>query len=518
MECLIPSSSNLRGVVGVCGSYRVHQPKLASLHTIAINKKARVRSNGNIVCLALSSPSSVSSSKRGEIADDEEEQKTWRKMMREIEESGSPVSVLRSVRSKYHKIPRKLILGTLVRFKQLKQWKYVCEIIEWLRSQHWWDFSEMDFNLLVSAYGKQGNVAKAEGTLTSMKKFGFSLNVVNYTALVEAYGKAGDYKRAESIFRRMKSLGPEPSLLTYQTIIKVFVEGGRFDEAEAIFGSILDDEKSDVKPDQRMFQLMIHMYKKAGKPDQARQLYGEMVARGIPLSTITFNSLMTGQLDFKESGRVFSQLQGAGFRPDVVSYTRLISAYAKARREEEAQAVFDEMVDAGVRPTRKAYNVLLDAYAICGLVDGARFVFKQMTRDKCRPDLCSYTTLLSAYVNASDMEGAEKFFRRLKRDGIVPNIVTYGTLIKGYAKINDLDQMMKKYEEMRLQGIKSNETIFTTLMDAHGKNIDFGSAVIWFKEMVASGCKPDQKAKNILLSLAKTVEEKQEALDLVRSF
>jgi hypothetical protein len=39
--------------------------------------------------------------------------------------------------------------------------------------------------------------------------------------------------------------------------------------------------------------------------------------------------------------------------------------------------------------------------------------------------------------------------------------------------------------------------------------------VIWFKEMEARGYPPDQKAKNILLSLAKTPEEQEEANELV---
>jgi len=42
-------------------------------------------------------------------------------------------------------------------------------------------------------------------------------------------------------------------------------------------------------------------------------------------------------------------MQRAGLKPDVVSYSLLIKAYGKARREEEALAVFEEMLDAGVR-------------------------------------------------------------------------------------------------------------------------------------------------------------------------
>lgn len=123
--------------------------------------------------------------------------------------------------------------------------------------------------------------------------------------------------------------------------------------------------------------------------------------------------------------------------------------------------------------------------------------------------------MLSAYVNSSDLEGAEKFFRRLKQDGFEPNIVTYGTLIKGYAKANNLEKMMEIYEKMRVGGIKANQTVFTTIMDAYGKNKDFDSAVVWYKEMESCGVSPDQKAKNILLSLARTADEQQEANEVV---
>lgn len=115
------------------------------------------------------------------------------------------------------------------------------------------------------------------------------------------------------------------------------------------------------------------------------------------------------------------------------------------------------------------------------------------------------------------MDGAEKFFKRIKIDGFEPSVITHGTLIKGYAKSNNLEKMMEKYENMRVDGITANPTIFTTIMDAYGRNKDFGSAVIWFNEMVSSGVPPDQKAKNILLSLAKTAEEQAEAKQLVES-
>ncbi|KAK9083730.1 hypothetical protein Scep_030201 [Stephania cephalantha] len=483
-----------------------------------LSHNVKVHGRMEVVCLGMLAPRKFMQRRKKvetfKDAADEADQKNWRRLMTEIDEAGSAVSILKSRRSKCEALPRDLVLGTLVRFKQLKKWNLVSEILEWLRTQHWWDFNEMDFMMLITAYGKLGDFKRAERVLSYTHKKGYPPCVISQTALMEAYGRGGQYNKAEAVFRRMQSSGPEPSALTYQIILKTFVEGDKFEEAESIFETLLNDERAPLKPDQKMFHMMIYMHKKAGNYDKARKTFAKMGDRGVPQSTVTYNSLMSFETNYKEVSKIYDQMQRAGLQPDVVSYALLISAYGKARREDEALAVFEEMLDAGVRPTRKAYNILLDAFAISGMVEEARTVFKSMRRDKCAPDLCSYTTMLSAYINASDMDGAEKFFRRLKQDGFEPNIVTYGTLIKGYAKMNNLEKMLEKYEEMRVQGIKANQTIYTTIMDAHGKNMDFSSSVIWFKEMASGGLVPDQKAKNILLSLAKTAEEKREANEL----
>ncbi|EHA8586570.1 putative Pentatricopeptide repeat-containing protein [Cocos nucifera] len=282
-------------------------------------------------------------------AADEAEQKKWRKLMRDIEGSGSAVSALRTQRAKSEALPRDLVLGTLVRFKQLKKWNIVGEILEWLRTQHWWDFSEMDFLMLITAYGKLGDFNKAERVLRYMNKKGYSPSVISHTALMEAYGRAQQYSKAEAIFRRMKSSGPEPSPLTYQIILKTFVEGNKFKEAEEVFESLLKEERAPFKPDQKMFHMMIYMYKKASNYDQARKIFAQMAERGIPQSTVTFNSLMSFETNYKEVSSIYDQMQRAGHKPDVVSYALLINAYGKARREDEALAVFEEMLDAGVR-------------------------------------------------------------------------------------------------------------------------------------------------------------------------
>ncbi|XP_057954672.1 pentatricopeptide repeat-containing protein At3g59040-like [Malania oleifera] len=493
-------------------------PSKVNIHASS-TANIRIRGRAMVVSMGMLAPRKfMQKRKKVEVfkdAADEADQKNWRRLMKEIDEAGSAVMILRQHRIKNQALPRDLVLGTLVRFKQLKKWNLVGEILEWLRTQHWWDFNEMDFLMLITAYGKQGDFNKAERILSYMNKKGYVPSVVSHTAIMEAYGRGGESNKAEAVFRRMQLSGPEPSALTYQIILKIFVEADKFKEAEEIFDHLLNDKESKLKPDQKMFHMMIYMHRKAGSYEKARKVFVLMADRGVQRSTVTYNSLMSFENNYKEVSNIYDQMQRDNLRPDVVSYALLINAYGKARREEEALAVFEEMLDAGVRPTKKSYNILLDAFAISGMVEQAQTVFKSMRRDRYYPDLCSYTTMLSAYVNAADMDGAEKFFRRLKQDGFEPNVVTYGTLIKGYAKANCFEKMMEKYEEMRESDIKANQTIYTIIMDAYGRSGDFGSAVIWYKEMVSSAVPPDQKAKNVFVSLAKTAEEQKEAKELV---
>jgi len=48
--------------------------------------------------------------------------------MTEIDESGSAVSVLSSEKINNQSIPKSLVVGTLIRFKQLKKWNLVAEV------------------------------------------------------------------------------------------------------------------------------------------------------------------------------------------------------------------------------------------------------------------------------------------------------------------------------------------------------------------------------------------------------
>lgn len=85
-----------------------------------------------VMCKGMLTPRKFMQRKRKMVvfkdAADEAEQKNWWRLMKLIDETGSAVSVLNSEKMKNQTIPKALVVGTLMRFKQLKKWNLVAEV------------------------------------------------------------------------------------------------------------------------------------------------------------------------------------------------------------------------------------------------------------------------------------------------------------------------------------------------------------------------------------------------------
>ncbi|EFJ07723.1 hypothetical protein SELMODRAFT_448320 [Selaginella moellendorffii] len=442
------------------------------------------------------------------------EQLAWERMMLEVEKSPEPLAILKKYAGDGN-ISRESVVGTLTRFKQMQAWKIIIKFTEWLMEQGWYNFNQKDYFLVLLAYCKDGQVDKTEGIFQRMAELGVAANIEMYTLQIEGYGRRRSFDKAEAVFQRLLTTGPSPTAQTYQTMMKSYSEAGRLDDVQRIFKLVTDSPSPTVKPDARMYNLMIHTYGKQGKVEQAMSVYQSMKRERVALTIVTFNSLLACQKTWKDAEDVFRKLQAAKLDPDVFSYTALVNAYAKARRAECAHAAFDDMIAAGIRPTQVAYNALINAYAKCKDPEGARAVLKQMKQNGCTPTVESYTSLISAYVSVNLMAKAEQTVLRMKEADLQPNLQTFCILMTGYANGNKLDNMMRSFETMKLAGLEPNRHVYTVLVNAYGSNDDFDSAIIWYKQMLGTGCKPDPILRTVLLKIAKSHEQTEEIHELL---
>lgn len=73
-----------------------------------------------------------------------------------------------------------------------------------------------------------------------------------------------------------------------------------------------------------MFHMMIYMYKKAESYDKARQLFAMMPERGVQQTTVTYNSLMSFETNYKKVANMFDQV---GSKVSAFSFSLLFFSY-----------------------------------------------------------------------------------------------------------------------------------------------------------------------------------------------
>lgn len=104
----------------------------SSLNVNSLDANVKMRGRFSVVSMGMLAPRKLlQKRKKAEVfrdAADEADQKNWRRLMTEIEETGSAVSVLKRERAGKLAISRDVVIGTLVRLKQLKKWNLVSEV------------------------------------------------------------------------------------------------------------------------------------------------------------------------------------------------------------------------------------------------------------------------------------------------------------------------------------------------------------------------------------------------------
>ncbi|KAL4315676.1 hypothetical protein AHAS_Ahas15G0208900 [Arachis hypogaea] len=97
-------------------------------------------------------------------------------------------------------------------------------------------------------------------------------------------------------------------------------------------------------------------------------------------------------------------MQDVGLKPNVKSYTCLISANGKQKKMcDMASDAFLKMKKVGIQPTSHSYTALIHAYSISGWHEKAYAAYESMQREGIKPSIETYTALLDAFRRAGDV-------------------------------------------------------------------------------------------------------------------
>lgn len=178
------------------------------------------------------------------------------------------------------------------------------------------------FGVLINAFADVGSVKEALRYADAMKKAGFPGNTVIFNTLIKLYTKVGLLKEAEETYKLLQSSEDGPAIYASNCMIDLYSERCMVKPAEELFDSL----KSKGDANEFTFAMMLCMYKRMGR--------------------------------FEEAIQIAKQMRELRLLTDLLSYNNVIGLYATYGRFKEVVGTFKEMTKAAIQPDECTFKSL----------------------------------------------------------------------------------------------------------------------------------------------------------------
>lgn len=203
------------------------------------------------------------------------------------------------------------------------------------------------------------------------------------------------------------------------------------------------------------------------------------------------------------------------FETNIRDFSKLIDAYAKDSRLEDAERILAKMNENGMQPDILILTILVHMYSKANKTDRAKQAFETLTVHGFKPDKQLYSSMILAYVNAGEPFPGEKLAREMESRNLEPTEEILMALLKAYAQQGDVDSAKRISTSMHLANISLNLESCSLLVEACGKAGDVLRAREQFDYILKIGFKPDDKSVASMLAAYKNKNVLDKALHLL---
>ncbi|KAK8559843.1 hypothetical protein V6N13_016576 [Hibiscus sabdariffa] len=227
-------------------------------------------------------------------------------------------------------------------------------------------------------------------TLPQGRREGFVMRIIML------YGKAGMVKHAIDTFHDMHLYGCKRTVKSFNAALKVLIQTRDLGAIEAFL--------ADVPP---KFLVELDIY------------------------TVNIVIKAFCEMDFLDRAYLFMvEMEKVGIKPDVITYTTLISASYQKNRCVIGNGLWNHMVYKGFRPNLTTFNVRVQYLINRKLAWQANDAMRLMKKIGIEPDEVTYNLVIKGFCQAGYLEMAKRVYSSLEcRSNYKPNVKIYQTMI-----------------------------------------------------------------------------------------
>lgn len=451
--------------------------------------------------------------------------------------------------------------------KEQKSWERVIRVFEFFKSQKDYVPNVIHYNIVLRALGRAQKWDELRLRWIEMAKNGVLPTNNTYGMLVDVYGKAGLIKEALLWIKHMKLRGIFPDEVTMNTVVRVLKEVGEFDSADRFYkdwclGCLeLDDLELDSTDDlgstpvsfkhflstelfrtggrnpisrnmglldmgnsvrkprlTSTYNTLIDLYGKAGRLQDAANVFAEMLKSGVAVDTITFNTMIYtcgSHGNLSEAEALFCMMEERRISPDTKTYNILLSLYADVGNINAALRYYWKISEVGLFPDSVTQRAILHILCQRNMVQEAEAVIIEMEKCGLHIDEHSVPGVMKMYINEGLLHQAKIIFKKCQLDGGLSS-KTLAAIIDVYAEKGLWAEAETVFYGKRdLVGQKKSVVEYNVMIKAYGKSKLYDKAFSLFKVMKNLGTWPDECTYNSLVQMFAGGDLMGQAVDLL---
>ncbi|OWM78392.1 hypothetical protein CDL15_Pgr016116 [Punica granatum] len=271
------------------------------------------------------------------------------------------------------------------------------------------------------------------------------------------------------------------------------IRDNRHDSTLKIFGLLR--KQHWYKPRCQTYTKLLMMLGKCRQPQQASLLFELMLSEGLTPTLDVYTALVSA---YGQSGLIdeaFSTVESmksvSDCRPDVYTYSILISCCIRFHHFEQIDRILAEMSYLGIECSSVTYNTVIDGYGKAGMFEQMeRSLMDMIDSGSCLPDIFTFNSVVSAYGRSRHINDMERWYEEFQLMGIRPDIITFNILIRSYGRSGMYEKMASVLDYMEKRFFSPTVATYNIITDAYGKAGDLGKMDDYFKKMKHQGIKP----------------------------
>lgn len=248
------------------------------------------------------------------------------------------------------------------------------------------------------------------------------LDISLWNGLIAAYTKNHLYIEALELFDQLLQYPYlKPDSFTFPSVLRACGGLGR-----ASYGNMMHTHllKSGLVCDIVVASSLVGLYAKCNLFAYAVQLFDEMPERDVASwNTVISCYYQDGKAD--KALELFGKMRDAGFEPNSVTLTTVISSCARLLDLERGKGIHMELEKNGFALDSFVSSALVDMYGKCGCLKMAKVVFDQMPRRT----VVAWNSMIAGYSYIGDSKECMELFRRMSIEGTKPTLTTLSSIL-----------------------------------------------------------------------------------------